>query len=139
MVRLVLARLRTRAAEPSARPIIAAAMAALGQWKSPTPHRSATAGSSSGRPGRRSCAFIAASTPRPKPSGRRAPSMNTKTIKVDMLARVEGEGALYVRLKGGQVADVKFKIFEPPRFFEALLRGRSFEDAPDITARICGI
>ena len=33
----------------------------------------------------------------------------------------------------------KFKIFEPPRFFEALLRGRSFEDAPDITARICGI
>lgn len=65
--------------------------------------------------------------------------MNTKTIKVDMLARVEGEGALYVRLKGDQVADVKFKIFEPPRFFEALLRGRSYEDAPDITARICGI
>jgi sulfhydrogenase subunit alpha len=65
--------------------------------------------------------------------------MNTKTIKVDMLARVEGEGALYVRLKGDQVADVKFKIFEPPRFFEALLRGRSFDDAPDITARICGI
>ncbi len=65
--------------------------------------------------------------------------MNTKTIRVDSLARVEGEGALYVRLKGDQVADVKFKIFEPPRFFEALLRGRSFEDAPDITARICGI
>ncbi|HEY7347655.1 MAG TPA: Ni/Fe hydrogenase subunit alpha [Ktedonobacterales bacterium] len=65
--------------------------------------------------------------------------MNSKTIKVDMLARVEGEGALYVRLKGDQVADVKFKIFEPPRFFEALLRGRSFADAPDITARICGI
>jgi len=44
-----------------------------------------------------------------------------------------------VRLRGDQVADVKFKIFEPPRFFEALLRGRSFADAPDITARICGI
>jgi sulfhydrogenase subunit alpha len=65
--------------------------------------------------------------------------MNTKIINVDMLARVEGEGALYVQLKGDQVVDVKFKIFEPPRFFEALLRGRSFEDAPDITARICGI
>lgn len=65
--------------------------------------------------------------------------MNTKTIKVDMLARVEGEGALYVQLKGDQVVDVKFKIFEPPRFFEALLRGRSYADAPDITARICGI
>ena len=61
------------------------------------------------------------------------------TIKVDYLARVEGEGALYVRVKGDRVADVKLKIFEPPRFFEALLRGRSFAEAPDITARICGI
>ncbi len=63
----------------------------------------------------------------------------TKTIKVDYLARVEGEGALYVRVKNGQVADCKLKIFEPPRFFEAFLRGRDFTEAPDITARICGI
>lgn len=65
--------------------------------------------------------------------------MKTKTIKVDYLARVEGEGALYVKVKGGRVTDVKLKIFEPPRFFEALLRGRMFSEAPDITARICGI
>ena len=65
--------------------------------------------------------------------------MTSRTIKVDYLARVEGEGALYVRIKNGQVADVKFKIFEPPRFFEAFLRGRSYLEAPDITARICGI
>lgn len=63
----------------------------------------------------------------------------TKTIKVDYLARVEGEGALYIKSKGKRVTDVKLKIFEPPRFFEALLRGRKFEEAPDITARICGI
>lgn len=63
----------------------------------------------------------------------------TKTIKVDYLTRVEGEGALYVKIKGTAVADVKLKIFEPPRFFEAFLRGRSFHEAPDITARICGI
>jgi coenzyme F420-reducing hydrogenase alpha subunit len=62
-----------------------------------------------------------------------------RTIKVDYLARVEGEGALYVRVKGNQVIDVQLKIFEPPRFFEALLRGRSYHEAPDITARICGI
>ena len=62
-----------------------------------------------------------------------------RTIKVDALARVEGEGALYVRIKDGAVKDIKFRIFEPPRFFEALLRGRMFSDAPDITARICGI
>jgi coenzyme F420-reducing hydrogenase alpha subunit len=58
---------------------------------------------------------------------------------VDYLARVEGEGALYVKIKGDTVTDVKLKIFEPPRFFEAFLRGRHFTEAPDITARICGI
>lgn len=63
----------------------------------------------------------------------------SKTIKVDYLARVEGEGSLYVKIKDNEIKDVKFKIFEPPRFFEAFLRGRSYSEAPDITARICGI
>jgi len=62
-----------------------------------------------------------------------------KTIKVDTLARVEGEGALYIKYAGQQVADVKLKIYEPPRMFEAFMRGRHFSEAPDITARICGI
>ena len=62
-----------------------------------------------------------------------------KTIKVDYLARVEGEGALRIRFKGDQVRDVELRIFEPPRFFEAFLRGRSYLEVPDITARICGI
>ncbi len=65
--------------------------------------------------------------------------MNTQTIKVDYLARVEGEGGLYIRIRNDRVDDVKLKIFEPPRFFEGFLRGRSFTEAPDITARICGI
>ncbi|MBM4175483.1 MAG: Ni/Fe hydrogenase subunit alpha [Ignavibacteria bacterium] len=65
--------------------------------------------------------------------------MNSKTIKVDYLARVEGEGSLLVKIKDNKVKDVKFKIFEPPRFFEAFLRGRHYTEAPDITARICGI
>jgi coenzyme F420-reducing hydrogenase alpha subunit len=62
-----------------------------------------------------------------------------RTIKVDALARVEGEGALYVKVKDDVIQEVKFRIFEPPRFFEALLQGRLYSDAPDITARICGI
>jgi len=62
-----------------------------------------------------------------------------RTIKVDALARVEGEGAMYVRLDGDAVADVQLRIYEPPRFFEAFLRGRAFTEVPDITARICGI
>jgi len=62
-----------------------------------------------------------------------------RTIRTDYLARVEGEGAMTVRLRDGRVEHVELEIFEPPRFFEALLRGRSFREAPDITARICGI
>jgi coenzyme F420-reducing hydrogenase alpha subunit len=62
-----------------------------------------------------------------------------RTIRVGALARVEGEGALEVRFRNGRPADVKLRIYEPPRFFEALLRGRRFSEAPDITARICGI
>jgi len=65
--------------------------------------------------------------------------MTVKTIKVDYLARVEGEGAIKVVVRDGAVESAEFRIFEPPRFFEALLRGRNFTEAPDITARICGI
>ena len=65
--------------------------------------------------------------------------MNARSIKVEFLARVEGEGGLFVKVKDQRVLDVKLRIFEPPRFFEAFLRGRTFNEAPDITARICGI
>jgi sulfhydrogenase subunit alpha len=64
---------------------------------------------------------------------------SNRTIKVDYLARVEGEGSILVKIKNNEVTKVKFGIFEPPRFFEAFLRGRLFSEAPDITARICGI
>jgi coenzyme F420-reducing hydrogenase alpha subunit len=63
----------------------------------------------------------------------------TRNIRVDTLARVEGEGALNVRIRNGTITDLRFRIYEPPRFFEAFLRGRMFTEAPDITSRICGI
>jgi len=44
-----------------------------------------------------------------------------------------------VRVRGGAVEDVRLEIYEPPRFFEAFLRGRRHTEPPDITARICGI
>src|SRR4029078_6027718 len=74
----------------------------------------------------------------PSPSVPKATAMR-KTIKVDYLARVEGEGALNVVIRDNQVKSAELRIFEPPRFFEAFLRGRAFSEAPDITARICGI
>ncbi len=60
-------------------------------------------------------------------------------IEVPALSRVEGEGALYIRLKDGSISEIELNIYEPPRFFEGFLRGRYFQEVPDITARICGI
>jgi coenzyme F420-reducing hydrogenase alpha subunit len=68
-----------------------------------------------------------------------AANTTRKTIKVDYLARVEGEAAFKVVVRNGIVERAELSIFEPPRFFEALLRGRGFSEAPDIAARICGI
>jgi sulfhydrogenase subunit alpha len=65
--------------------------------------------------------------------------MSRKTISVDYLARVEGEGGLKVTIRDGVVEKAELNIFEPPRFFEAFLRGRHFQETPDIVARICGI
>ena len=62
-----------------------------------------------------------------------------KSLRVDVLARVEGDGSMVVKIKEGRVTGVTLGIFEPPRFFEGMLRGRRFDEAPDLTARICGI
>ena len=63
----------------------------------------------------------------------------TRTIRVGALARVEGQGALHLAMRDGQVETVRLEIYESPRFFEAFLRDRDFQEVPDITARICGI
>jgi len=65
--------------------------------------------------------------------------MKNQRVRVEYLTRVEGEARLVLKVKGGRVTVAEFAIFEPPRFFEAFLRGRDFREAPDITARICGI
>ncbi|MBC7953078.1 MAG: Ni/Fe hydrogenase subunit alpha [Rhodospirillaceae bacterium] len=64
---------------------------------------------------------------------------DTRIIKVGALARVEGEGSLSIKVRDGHIKELHFGIFEPPRFFEAFLKGRDFREVPDITARICGI
>ncbi|HTW08830.1 MAG TPA: nickel-dependent hydrogenase large subunit [Acidimicrobiales bacterium] len=63
----------------------------------------------------------------------------THSFVVDLLSRVEGEGGLKVVVQDGSVEEVALNIFEPPRFFEAFLVGRAYQEVPDITARICGI
>jgi sulfhydrogenase subunit alpha len=67
------------------------------------------------------------------------PAPSARTIRVPILTRVEGEGSLLIKLHENEVVDVQLAIYEPPRLFESLLRGRPFADVADITARICGI
>ncbi|MCK7527483.1 MAG: hypothetical protein MZV64_62700 [Ignavibacteriales bacterium] len=43
-----------------------------------------------------------------------------KNIEVPALARVEGEGGLYIGLENGEAVEIRLDIYEPPRFFEAL-------------------
>ena len=63
----------------------------------------------------------------------------TRTIRVEMLTRVEGEGRFHLKVREGEVEDATLTIFEPPRFFEGFLVGRSLFEVPDIVPRICGI
>lgn len=65
--------------------------------------------------------------------------MKARRFEVGYLTRVEGEGALDVTIEGDEVKEVKLKILEPPRFFEAIVRGRTFNEVPDIVSRICGL
>jgi coenzyme F420-reducing hydrogenase alpha subunit len=60
-------------------------------------------------------------------------------IEVSALARVEGEGGLYIGLENGKAVEIRLDIYEPPRFFEGFLKDRFLQEVPDITARICGI
>lgn len=60
-------------------------------------------------------------------------------ISLDYIARVEGEGSVKFEIRSGKLSSLKLNIWEPPRFFEGFLKGRSFDEAPDITSRICGI
>lgn len=66
--------------------------------------------------------------------------MTEKTINVDYIARVEGQGALHIDVtKDGKIQNLQFKIFEPPRFFESFLIGRRYDEVMELTSRICGI
>ncbi len=60
-------------------------------------------------------------------------------IDVPVLVRLEGEGALTFKANRGKVEQLHLRIYEPPRLFEEFLVGRTFQDVPTMTARICGI
>lgn len=65
--------------------------------------------------------------------------MKSVTIDVKHVTRVEGHGNISVNVKDGEITQLELQIVESPRFFEALLRGRRWYEAPHITCRVCGI
>ena len=65
--------------------------------------------------------------------------MTHRSVDVPVVARVEGEGALHLRIEDDELTLVELEIYEPPRFFEAFLRGRQAMEVSDIVPRICGI
>ncbi|MET9131439.1 Ni/Fe hydrogenase subunit alpha [Streptomyces antibioticus] len=68
-----------------------------------------------------------------------AHTSRSRVLRIPALTRVEGETALHLRIDDGTVSEARLDIYEPPRFFEAFLRGRAHTEPPDLTSRICGI
>lgn len=67
--------------------------------------------------------------------------MANENIRVDVhhITRVEGHGNIKVDIQNGTIKECKLEIIEAPRFFEALVKGRHYNEAALITSRICGI
>ena len=63
----------------------------------------------------------------------------TIDINVKHVTRVEGHGNIVVRAHDGTIEQAEWQVPEAPRFFEAMVRGRSYEDIQTVVARICGI
>src|SRR5690348_7002214 len=130
MERLVLARSHMRAVEPSVQRIIGAVMAVLVRKKRPIWGHSVGVGGNLASLQEDVEECYKPSTRMQNPFGGRVRRMKTRTISVNALARVEGEGALSITINGETLQEVRLKIIEPPRFFEALLRGRTWSEAP---------
>ena len=64
---------------------------------------------------------------------------NKVKIDVHHITRVEGHGNIKVDIENGELKECKLEIVEAPRFFEAMLKGRHYDEAALITSRICGI
>jgi len=66
-------------------------------------------------------------------------SNGTVNINVHHVTRIEGHGNIVLNAKNGKIEKLEWQVPEAPRFFEAMVRGRSYEDIQTIVTRICGI
>jgi len=63
----------------------------------------------------------------------------TVEIKVHHVTRIEGHGNIFASFAGGKVEKIEWQVPEAPRFFEAMVLGRDWQDIQTIVSRICGI
>ncbi|MBI4848768.1 MAG: Ni/Fe hydrogenase subunit alpha [Nitrospirae bacterium] len=63
----------------------------------------------------------------------------TLNVNVKHLSRVEGHGNINIKIRNGKLMEAQWEVIETPRFFEAMLVGKNWDNAPWITGRICGI
>ncbi len=63
----------------------------------------------------------------------------TKTITLNHITKIEGHAKLSIKIDKGAVKDVSLKMFEGSRFFEGILKGKMYNDLPNISSRICGV
>lgn len=64
---------------------------------------------------------------------------NNFKVDVHHITRVEGHGDIRVDVRNGKLEKCELAIVEAPRFFEAMVKGRHYDEAALITSRICGI
>jgi sulfhydrogenase subunit alpha len=68
-----------------------------------------------------------------------AEATRPRTVTIPHVGRIEGHGGISVRIVGDSVREVDMDVFEGSRYYEALLKGRSFLDVQGIISRICAI
>ncbi len=72
----------------------------------------------------------------PKNKGKKNPQ--DFDINIEELTKIEGHAALDIKVRSGEVKDVKLKIFENRRFFDLAMRGKNYAAIPQLASRICG-
>ncbi len=60
-------------------------------------------------------------------------------VNIKHLSRVEGHGNIHIKIRNGKLQEARWEVIETPRFFEVMLVGKNWDNAPWITGRICGI
>ncbi len=64
----------------------------------------------------------------------------SRTIELNAMTKVEGHAKLLLNIdRNNRIRKCELESIEGSRYFEGMLKGRQYFEAPEITSRICGI